>query len=70
MKFYSYKGIAPLGQEPLGTSHRRLDELKTVQGVINRNIKRGWSSFTIYSYTNLYDDKTFRKVYQQLPPNN
>ena len=64
-KFYSYKGNAPLGKEKLGTEGRSLDELKTVKGVKNRLLKAGWVEFKIYSYTNFYNDSTFRLVHRQ-----
>ena len=64
-KFYTHKGIMPLGMEGVGTSGRYLDQLKTIKGVVRRNLKRGLKEFTIYQYTNFYDNRTFTKVYQQ-----
>lgn len=67
MKFYAYKGNAPLGTESLGTDGRDIFyNLKTVRGVVNRITKwYKWETFTIYSFDNFYDDKTFRKVFSR-----
>lgn len=65
MKFYSYKGHMPLGSEPCGTEGKSMDELKTVQGVVNRLRKCGWVDFNIYTYSNFYDRQSFKLVYQQ-----
>ena len=71
MNYYTHKGTMPLGQEGLGTSGRYIDkDLKTLRGVINRNIRqRRLNSFTIYTFTNIYDNNTYKKVYQQPPQN-
>jgi len=63
MKFYAYKWDVPLGTEPLGTDGKLLFELKTVRGAMNR-CKRylKTSDFRLYTYTNFYDDKTFKQV--------
>ena len=65
--FYTYKGIMPLGQEGLGTSGRYIDrDLKTLRGIVKRNIvNRKLESFTIYQFTNFYDNSTFTPVYQR-----
>lgn len=66
MNYYTHKGIMPLGQEGIGTSGRYIDrDLKTLKGVIRRAKARGLKSFTIYTFTNFYDNKTFTKVYQR-----
>jgi hypothetical protein len=65
MKFYSIKN-ATLENEPFGTFGRSLDELKTLKGVINRLKVAGWEKYSIYTYTNFYDNKTFRLVYSNL----
>ena len=65
MKFYSIKN-ANLENEPCGTEGRSLDDLKTVRGVVNRRKACGWVRFTVYSYTNFYDARTFKLVYSTL----
>jgi hypothetical protein len=69
MNYYTHKGTMPLGQEGVGTSGRYIDrDLKTLRGVINRNVRqRRLNSFTIYTFTNVYDNNTYKRVYQQLP---
>lgn len=63
MRFYGYEGNYPLGKEPLGTLGKILIERKTVNGAIRFTKKCFGNDFTLYSFTNLYDDKTFKKVY-------
>jgi hypothetical protein len=65
MKFYSYKGNEPLENAPVGTFGQRIDELKTISGIIGRIKQNGWKTFEIYAYTNFYDNKTFKHVYSQ-----
>ena len=45
------------------TIHR---DLKTVRGVVNR-MRRLWpgKSFKVFSFTNFYDNKTFRHVHTE-----
>lgn len=66
-KFYCYKGNYNLGSEPLGTEGRHIfEDLQTLRGAINR-IKKWYhyEHFRIYSYSNFYDDKTFKLIYEQ-----
>jgi hypothetical protein len=72
MQFYSYLTETPFSEgmkdAPLGTSGQFIDrDLKTVRGVANR-IRRAFPnrSFKVYTFTNFYDDKTFRIVYRHL----
>lgn len=63
MKFYAYKGDYEIGHEPCGTEGKLMFELKTTRGAIKR--VRGIfksSPFKLYTYTNFYDDNTFRVV--------
>jgi hypothetical protein len=60
-KFYAYKPDKS-GREPLGTSGRTLFELKTVDGAKNRAKKMLGSGYKLYTYTNFYNDKTFKVV--------
>lgn len=65
MKFYVYKGSKPLGQEQLGSDGKYLwSDLKTIGGAIKR-AKRTFKSndFMLYSYSNFYDNKTFKLHY-------
>ena len=63
MKFYAY--IPRLdGSEPCGTINACLIELKTVKGVVKQAVRRlGTNKIIVKSYTNLYDDSTFKIVY-------
>lgn len=61
MKYYAYKGTASLGSEPCGSDGKMMFELKTDAGAI-RKVEKMFKSFRIYSYTNFFDDKTFRLV--------
>jgi len=69
MNFYSYTTETPntpgLADEPLGSGGRSIvRDLKTVRGAVNR-MKQTWpdKSFKVFSFTNFYDDKTFRLVH-------
>jgi hypothetical protein len=64
MKFYAYLSELPLGKEPLGTAGKLLFELKTKKGAI-KHCQRIWKEkkFHIYTYTNFYDNDTFRVVF-------
>lgn len=63
MKYYAYK-LTDKGTEPMGTSGRILFELKTHKGAIRRALCVLGHNFRLFSYTNFYDDKTFREVTQ------
>ena len=69
MNFYSYTTETPntpgLSDEPLGSGGRFIDrDLKTVRGAVNRMKKvSSGKSFKVFSFTNFYDDKTFRLVH-------
>jgi hypothetical protein len=63
MNFYAYKDQYLLGHEPLGTANRMIwRDLKTVRGAINRAKKLWGRWYRIYTFTNFYDDKTFKLV--------
>ncbi len=63
MQFYCYRGRAALGCEQLGTEGRAiLRDLKTVSGAIRRARRFFGPQFRLYSFTNFYDDCTFREV--------
>ncbi len=64
MKFYAYLGGDHLGKEPCGCGDRyNWEDLKTVKGAIRRARRyfRG-RPFSLYSYTNFYDDRTFTPI--------
>lgn len=67
LKLYCYKGNYDLGCEPLGTEGRHIfNDLQTIRGAKNRLIKwYNYNHFRIYTYSNFYDDKTFRLIYEQ-----
>jgi hypothetical protein len=69
MNFYSYTTKTPDAphqtDEPFGSGGRSIvRDLKTLRGVVNR-MKQTWpdKSFKVFSFTNFYDDKTFRLVH-------
>lgn len=69
MEFYAYITLNPgcesMNDEPLGSMGRMIiREYKTVRGAVNK-CKRLWEgkSFKVYSFTNFYDDKTFKLKY-------
>jgi hypothetical protein len=69
MQFYSYITETPdapgQSDEPIGSYGRAIDrDLRTVRGVVRR-LEKAWPgrSFKVFTFTNLYDDKTFRLVH-------
>ena len=69
MQFYSYITETPdapgQSDEPIGSGRRAIDrDLRTVRGVVRR-LEQAWPgrSFKVFTFTNLYDDKTFRLVH-------
>jgi hypothetical protein len=72
MKFYSYVTQTPeapgMEDEPIGSDGRSIDrDLKTVRGVVSR-LKRAWpgKSFKVFTFTNIYDPKSFRLVHTEI----
>jgi hypothetical protein len=64
--FYAYKGDAELGHESCGTENRHVwKDLKTLRGAIARMDDYGYKSFQIYTFTDFYDEKTFKLVYKR-----
>jgi hypothetical protein len=63
MDFYAYRGNADLGQEKLGTDNRAMLHYKTNGEAVRRCLKK-WPDniFRLYSYTNFYNDKTFKEI--------
>ena len=63
LNFYVYEGSAPLGKEKLTCVRHKWDDLKTHSGAIRRakRIYKG-RPFTLYTFTNWYDDKTFKLI--------
>lgn len=70
MQFYSYVTTTPdapgwTDDTRCGTEGKSLDrDLKTVRGVVRR-LQRAWpgKSFKVISFTNLYDERTYRLVH-------
>lgn len=60
--FYAYKPQAD-GRARLGTEGRLLFKLKTKRGAIRRATRALGYNVCVYTYSNFYDNKTFRKVY-------
>jgi len=65
MNYYAYKGNNELGTEPLGTEGRHLLNYKRVSYVIRYLRSLGYDKFMVYTYSNFYDDNTFKLVYKQ-----
>ena len=72
MQFYSYVTATPFapGQtdEPIGSGGRSIDrDLRTVRGVVRR-LQRAWpgKSFKVFTFTNIYDPKSFRLVHTEI----
>ncbi len=61
MKFYAYKPTKE-GKEPLGSMNCILFELKTIRGAKARAKRNFKDNFKLFSYTNFYDDKTFKEI--------
>jgi hypothetical protein len=66
MEFYVYVTENPYSpnwiDEPVGGDGRTIiRDLKTLRGVVNR-MKKSWprKSFKVFTFTNFYDQKTFR----------
>lgn len=65
MAFYAYLGNADLGSEELGSFGRMvIPDLKTARGAIRR-CNKYWAGkeFRVYSYTDFYDKRTFKRVH-------
>jgi hypothetical protein len=72
MQFYSYLTDEPhtpgMTDEPVGTGGRSIDrDLRTLRGVVNR-LKKAWpgKSFKVFTFTNFYDNRTFRQVHTHI----
>jgi hypothetical protein len=62
-KYYVYAGTADLGKEPLGTSGKSIwHDLKTNKGAYRRALKLYGANFRLYSFTNFYDNSTFKEI--------
>ena len=64
MGFYAYLGNDELGAEPLGSGNKMvIPDLKTARGAIRR-CNKYWSGkeFRVYSFTDFYDESTYRRV--------
>lgn len=63
MQFYAYKGKFKLNNEPLGSDNRMIiKDLKTASGAARRCKKSWGDNFKLYSFTNFYDNNTFREI--------
>jgi hypothetical protein len=52
--------------ETLGSHGKHIfRDLKTKRGVINRMLSYKYEHFSIYTFVNFYDDKSFKLVYKQ-----
>lgn len=61
MNFYAYIPTEK-GKEPMGTANRKLFTTDSPQKAITQARKALGEVFKLYSYTNLYNDKTFKLV--------
>lgn len=65
MNFYCVSGRYTLGQEPLGSNGRLIwKDLKTKQGAIKRAKRVYPQGFTLWGFSNFYDDRSFRLIAQ------
>jgi len=64
MNIYAYAGDKELGKEDLGTSNKLMfKDLISIRAILRRCTKTfGGNNFRVYSYTNFYDNKTFREI--------
>ena len=63
MNYYMYDRDVELGTERLGTLGRHIDkEHNTPNYLIRTATKFNYSQYRIYSFTNFYDDSTFKLV--------
>ena len=62
MKFYAYKPDEN-GDEPLGTSHRLLFELKTKAGANRRAKRLLGNDYVLMLYQNFYFKKSFTLIH-------
>lgn len=66
LQLYVYNESVPLGKERLGSEGKHIwRDLKTVQGAVGRANKLGYVEFSIYKFTNIYDDSTYSLAYRQ-----
>lgn len=60
--YYVYNTTDELGNEPLGTEGNHVFTDTTLK-LVKRVIKTwGFNKYSIYSFTNFYDDKTFKLI--------
>ena len=67
MGIYAYVGIEELGSERLGTFGRVVwrpeENMNCSKARVFMSNRYPGKSFTIYTFTNFYDDSTFQKQY-------
>jgi hypothetical protein len=62
MDFYIYNQNVPLGTEKLGTEGRAILRNCTIKKVKNLLKARKYTEYSVYSFTNFYNDSTFKKL--------
>jgi len=62
MDFYIYNQNVPLGTEKLGTEGKAILRNCTIKKVFNLLKNRNYKEYSVYSFTNFYDDSTFKKI--------
>lgn len=68
--FYAYRGSMPLDRSPVGTGEQSVyRDIKTAAGASRRAARRWPDGYSVYSFTNFYDDQTFRLVAQLMDGN-
>ena len=66
--FYIYSGHAPLGLEACGTDNKEVwTELKTRVGAVRRAMKQYPNGFSLYHFTDFYDERTYKMVHIYTP---
>ncbi len=60
MYFYAYNSNVQLGSENLGSDGKVIwRDLKTTRSALARLRKLGWNQWSLYTFTNFYDSRTF-----------
>ena len=65
MKFFAYKDTQGIGQEPPEIFNKMLMTCETDSDAISLVMKKFGMRSCIYEYTDFYDDRTFRLVYER-----
>lgn len=62
MNYYIYNEAVPLGKETCGTFGKHVRRNCTIRKVKNILKSYKYKEYSVYSFTNFYDNKTFKKI--------